>query len=73
MRHLAPLPGGPVRSLLLIVFCGTLLGGCATPAQREAAAEARGYERGYQQAVQEQYWIIQQQQRRSAAAQPPKP
>ena len=40
-----------------------LLGGCASSAKREAAAEARGYERGYRQAVQEQYWIIQNQQR----------
>jgi hypothetical protein len=39
-------------------------GGCSTPAKREAAAEQRGFERGYRQAVAEQYWIIQQQQRR---------
>lgn len=56
-------------SLLLCVA----LAGCATPArlaEREAAAEARGYERGYRQAVQEQYWLIQNQQRRPAAAEP---
>ena len=46
------------------------LAGCATPHQREADAEARGYERGYRQAVQEQYWIIQNQQRATAPAQP---
>lgn len=52
-----------MRSLLL--FSLTALTGCATfrPADREAAAEARGYERGYRQAVKEQYWIIQNQQR----------
>ena len=47
-----------------------LLGGCASSAMREAAAEARGYERGYRQAVQEQYWIIQNQQRHIAPAAP---
>ena len=36
----------------------------------EAAAEARGYERGYRQAVKEQYWLIQNQQRRPAPAEP---
>ena len=46
------------------------LAGCATPHQREADAEARGYERGYRQAVTEQYWIIQNQQRPPAPAQP---
>ena len=47
--------------------------GCASPARlsdREAAAEARGYERGYRQAVKEQYWLIQNQQRRPATAEP---
>jgi hypothetical protein len=43
--------------LLLLAF-----GGCALP-QRQKDAEARGYERGYRQAVKEQYWIIQNQQR----------
>ena len=50
--------------------------GCATPARttdREAAAEARGYERGYRQAVKEQYWLIQNQQRRPAPAEPTTP
>ena len=44
--------------------------GCATatrPSDRDAAAEARGYERGYRQAVKEQYWIIQNQQRGTSA------
>jgi hypothetical protein len=52
-----------MRSLLLLSL--TALTGCATfrPADRESAAEARGYERGYRQAVKEQYWIIQNQQR----------
>jgi hypothetical protein len=42
------------------------LAGCATPHHRETDAEARGYERGYRQAVKEQYWIIQNQQRATA-------
>ena len=49
------------------------LTGCATSARqtdREAAAEARGYERGYRQAVKEQYWLIQNQQRRLAPVEP---
>ncbi len=46
-----------------------LLTGCAT-ARREHEAEARGYERGYAQAVKEQYWIIQRQQRTPAAPEP---
>ncbi len=52
------------------------LAGCATPTRqvdREAAAEARGYERGYRQAVKEQYWLIQNQQRRPAPAEPTTP
>lgn len=49
----------------LIVLC-LVITGCASPRQREAEAEARGYERGYAQAVKEQYWIIQNQQRRPA-------
>jgi hypothetical protein len=52
------------------------LSGCATPARptdRDAAAEARGYERGYRQAVKEQYWLIQNQQRRPAPAEPTTP
>lgn len=39
------------------------LAGCVSPAQREAAAEARGYERGHRQAVQEHYWQLQERQR----------
>ena len=57
---------------LTILLC-LALAGCATPARladREAAAEARGYERGYRQAVKEQYWLIQNQQRRPAPAEP---
>jgi len=46
-----------------------LLGGCATT-KREAAAEALGYERGYRQAIKEQYWIIQNQQRVTLPARP---
>lgn len=38
------------------------------PARRAADAVNRGYARGYQQAVQEQYWIIQNQQRLPAAS-----
>jgi len=52
---------------LIVALCLTLTG-CATTAQRDAAAEARGYERGYRQAVKEQYWIIQNQQRRPVPA-----
>ncbi len=47
-----------------------LLAGCASP-RREPDAEARAYERGYRQAVKEQYWIIQNQQRTATPA--PKP
>ena len=57
---------------LTILLC-LALAGCATPARftdREAAAEARGYERGYRQAVKEQYWLIQNQQRQPAPAEP---
>ncbi len=54
-----------MRHLSLLLLVG--LAGCTSPAQRETAAEVRGYERGYRQAVQEQYWIIQNQQRRPAA------
>ena len=52
------------RSLLLAALL--LLTGCATRSTRDAAAESRGYERGYRQAVKEQYWLMQNQQRRSA-------
>ncbi len=57
---------------LIVLFC-LAFAGCATPARlsdRETAAEARGYERGYRQAVKEQYWLIQNQQRRPAPAEP---
>ena len=50
---------------LLVIFSG-----CATP-KRDAEAAARDYERGYGQAVKEQYWIIQNQQR--APLPPPAP
>ena len=61
----------PAR-ILIVLFCLTF-SGCATPARlsdRETAAEARGYERGYRQAVKEQYWLIQNQQRRPAPTEP---
>jgi len=57
----------------LILLWSLALAGCATPARlsdRETAAEARGYERGFRQAVKEQYWLIQNQQRRPAPAEP---
>lgn len=57
---------------LILLLC-LALAGCATPARptdRETAAEARGYERGYRQAVKEQYWLIQNQQRQPAPAEP---
>jgi hypothetical protein len=57
----------------LIVLLCLAFAGCATPARlsdRETAAEARGYERGYRQAVKEQYWLIQNQQRRPAPTEP---
>lgn len=57
---------------LIIAVCLTLTG-CATTTQRVAAAEARGYERGYRQAVKEQYWIIQNQQRRAVLPETPNP
>jgi hypothetical protein len=46
-----------ISAILLVL----LLAGCATT--KREAAEARGYERGYAQAVKEQYWILQRQQR----------
>jgi hypothetical protein len=46
---------------LMLLLC-LAVGGCAA-GSREPAAEARGYERGYRQAVKEQYWRIQNQQR----------
>ena len=60
-----------MKTLLVILLICSGLAGCATPTRqtdREAAAEARGYERGYRQAVKEQYWLIQNQQRRPAPA-----
>ena len=68
MRHPAPLPGGAMRPRCLIVALCLTFTGCATTAQRDAAAEARGYKRGYRQAVKEQYWIIQNQQRAAPPA-----
>jgi hypothetical protein len=62
-----------MKTLLVILLICLGLTGCATPARqidREAAAEARGYERGYRQAVKEQYWLIQNQQRRPAPVEP---
>jgi len=53
----------PLLPLALLAF-----GGCATPHHREADAETHGYERGYRQAVKEQYWIIQNQQRATASS-----
>lgn len=49
-----------MRVSLLLILCA--LSGCALPS-RQRDAEARSYERGYRQAVKEQYWIIQNQQR----------
>lgn len=57
---------------LIVILC-LLSGGCASAARRESDAEARGYERGYRQAVQEQYWILQRQQRAGAPATPGNP
>lgn len=53
----------PSLPLCLLLF----LAGCASP-RREPDAEAQAYERGYRQAVKEQYWIIQNQQRATAPA-----
>jgi hypothetical protein len=61
----------PTRCLIVLLCLA--FAGCTTPARRsdrETAAEARGYERGYRQAVKEQYWLIQNQQRRHAPAEP---
>ncbi len=57
-------PNLPLCALLL-------LAGCASP-KREPDAEARAYERGYRQAVKEQYWIIQNQQRTATSTPNPK-
>lgn len=58
---------------LSLVMCALiLLTGCASR-KREADAEARAYERGYRQAVKEQYWIIQNQQRPPTPPTPTKP
>lgn len=60
-----------------LLWCSAIfLTGCATtsrPTSRETEAEARGFERGYGQAVKEQYWIIQNQQRQAAVAAPKPP
>lgn len=47
---------------VLLLLCATLFSGCAT-SRHASEAEQRAYVRGYQRAVQEQYWIIQNQQR----------
>lgn len=57
------------RSRLILCLCA-LLSGCAMPAARDAAAEVRGYERGYRQAIKEAYWLLQNQQRPPASAAP---
>lgn len=44
-----------------------LLQGCASP-RREPDAGTQAFERGYRQAVKEQYWIIQNQQRAASPA-----
>ncbi len=56
----------------LITICLLLLTGCASP-RREPDAEALAYERGYRQAVKEQYWIIQNQQRTTSVPNPKTP
>jgi hypothetical protein len=60
-----------VRRLIMLLL--SLMPGCASPGDREHAAEARGYERGYAQAVRDQYAIIQNQQRRRPAPESIKP
>jgi len=60
-----------LRRLLPLLLLALV--GCATPHHRETDAEARGYERGYRQAVKEQYWIIQNQQRTTAPSAAPEP
>lgn len=55
----------------LLVCLVLLFAGCASP-RREPDAETRAYERGYRQAVKEQYWFIQNQQRTPAPAANPK-
>ena len=47
-----------------LILC-LLFAGCASP-KRATDAEQKGYERGYRQAVKEQYWILQNQQRMPA-------
>lgn len=59
-----------MRLSLALLFLA-LLSGCAT-SRRDAAAEARGFERGYAQAVKEHYWMLQNQQR-PPAPQPTSP
>lgn len=56
-------------SLLLCLLL--LLEGC-TSSRREPDAATQAYERGYRQAVKEQYWIIQNQQRTPVPATNPK-
>jgi hypothetical protein len=52
----------PRNLSLIAIACLFVLTGCTT-ASREKKADARGFERGYRQAVKSQYWIIQNQQR----------
>ena len=61
-----------MRPRRLILALSLLLGGCISPS-REAAAEARGFERGYGQAVKEQYWHLQNQQRQPSQSPAPTP
>jgi hypothetical protein len=60
-----------MRTTIMIVFL--FLAGCASRAGRENAAERHGYERGYRQAVKEQYWILQAGQRLPAPTEPSQP
>jgi hypothetical protein len=54
----------PPRIFFLLLLA---LAGCSTPPRE---SETRGYERGYAQAVKEQYWIQQNNQRAIAPKQP---
>lgn len=54
-------------SLLLCLLLLLLLQGCAS-SRREPDTGTQAYERGYRQAVKEQYWIIQNQQRAAVPA-----
>ena len=58
----------PHRLLLILLL---VLTGCASRPAKESEAERRAYERGYGQAVKEQYWILQNQQRAMTPAPTP--